>query len=295
MGWLTKKGTGPSCRALVLLSLFLTGLGSAHAQQANGQSGGWTKINSNNFFDVVPPKDFAPEIQGAEGPAGVLSKWNGAAWDALNKDFYFHGGGHRAYYGNEVYRFSIPDRTWERLNDPSRILPYEQAAGQGLFTPQNGYAAPPAPEPGKEFLFPFGPASTHTYDGTWFEDGKLWLAAASTFQAGHRNYATDTTGLYAFDPDTAKWDRVSDFVTDNGTPFSLTYTRSARLSDGRMKLSGGEGADVVFDTATGKFSDLRNTSWRASSIVNFHNADGTIYGISFDGDLIAFPEEQTAN
>jgi len=277
---------------LLLSIAALSLIRDARAQQSDD---GWTKINTNSFLDVVPPDGLAPGLRGAEGPIGVLTNWNGAAWDENNKDLYFHGGGHGAYFGNEVYRFSIPDKTWERLNDPSRIVPYEQAVSQNLFTPRNGYATPPLPQPGKEFLVSFGPASTHTYDGTWFQDGKLWLAAASTFQAGYRNYASSATGLFTFDPATAKWNRISDFVTDSGDSFSLTYARSARLSDGRIKLSGGGGADVTYDPASNSFSNLRNTDWRSASITNFHNVDGTIYGISYGGALIAFPEEQTAN
>jgi hypothetical protein len=45
----------------------------------------------------------------------------GAAWFPNQKRFYWYGGGHGGWMGNEVYWVDVPSKTWGRLNDPSAI------------------------------------------------------------------------------------------------------------------------------------------------------------------------------
>ena len=55
------------------------------------------------------------------GPRAVLHAWNGAAFDEESLFFYFMGGGHADYGGNEVYEFDLKTGRWARLTDPSPL------------------------------------------------------------------------------------------------------------------------------------------------------------------------------
>ncbi len=252
---------------------------------------GWTKLNLNSFFDVTP-KNLPASLRGVEGSSGVLRDWNGAAWDPAARCMYFHGGGHAGYFGNEVYRFCLASRKWERLSDPSRIVVYERAVAEHLFTPENGYSSPPKPQPGKEFLIPFGPASTHTYDGVWIHDGKFWVVASSVFQEGVRNYAGIHLGLFAFDPVRRTWEKISPFVTDSGKSFQPVYPASAMMPNGRMKISASR-MEVEFDFADRKFKNLRAHSMAGSGQGSMIVVGDVAYSVSYARNLMIYDAKNT--
>ncbi len=57
--------------------------------------------------------------QGNNKSANGLFPWSGGAFDRKRDRLLIWGGGHHAYYGNEIYAFNLKDFTWERLTNPS--------------------------------------------------------------------------------------------------------------------------------------------------------------------------------
>lgn len=118
---------------------------------------------------------------GVVGPSGVFRAWGGAGFDDTNYDWYFTGGGHKDYGGNEVYRFNFDTLSWKRLTDPS---PYN----------------PETKQPYK------GPVSRHTYDAVvwWPATQSLWVGGASGYLPGG-DQQSPPQGIWEFDPKMRKW------------------------------------------------------------------------------------------
>lgn len=57
-------------------------------------------------------------IWGTQGSSSLLEVWTGAAYDPNRHQMFFHGGGHDAYRGNEVYVLDLDDLTLKRSRDP---------------------------------------------------------------------------------------------------------------------------------------------------------------------------------
>lgn len=95
-------------------------------------------INSNTLPAWVPPAgsftdaSTSPQaqgvlyptnatIQGTSGSNGPWVVWTTGVWASefgAQGSYLCWGGGHQAYYGNEVYCWDLATRTWSRLNDP---------------------------------------------------------------------------------------------------------------------------------------------------------------------------------
>lgn len=125
------------------------------------QGGGWCEMSGAKIDDVFPG-NLAEQVRGRTGPASVIAAWNGAAWDARRRKWYFYGGGQSDYGGNEVYEFDVDSATFTRLTDPSPIP---------AMTPQMK-----CPEPDR------GPRSQRTYDGFFFSRATdtIWSLPGST-------------------------------------------------------------------------------------------------------------------
>src|SRR5699024_6646324 len=63
----------------------------------------------------------------------TINAWSGAAWDAQGRRMFVFGGGHGDYYGNEVYEFSLADRVWRRLTNPTPLTEGDQNHCMGSF------------------------------------------------------------------------------------------------------------------------------------------------------------------
>ncbi|MFQ5535031.1 MAG: hypothetical protein ACE5EM_09460 [Sphingomonadales bacterium] len=124
-----------------------TGNGALSALEAiSGRMtpGRWSQIPNSSISTVLATRDQAPENGGINGPRGVIDSWNGAAYDNNRHHWYFHGGGHQDYSGNEVYRFDFTSLKWTRLTEPSPLV---DTSLDSCRLPQDG------------------PPSIHTYDG----------------------------------------------------------------------------------------------------------------------------------
>jgi hypothetical protein len=130
-------------------------------KKLNAQGGGWCEMSGASLANVFP-RNLTDEIRGWTGPSSVLTAWNGAAWDGTRRKWYFHGGGHSDYGGNEVYEFDLDSATFTRLVDPAPIPPSTPALR--------------CPEPAH------GPRSQHTYDGLFFSKATdtIWRLPGAT-------------------------------------------------------------------------------------------------------------------
>lgn len=97
--------------ALVVASATL-----ASAQEAFSTPG-WHQLPNTKIKDVCAATHGFPQIAGAEECFGILS-WSGGAFDTKRNRLIVWGGGHNAYYGNELYALNLQSFKMERLTDP---------------------------------------------------------------------------------------------------------------------------------------------------------------------------------
>ncbi|MGB0749219.1 MAG: right-handed parallel beta-helix repeat-containing protein [Magnetospiraceae bacterium] len=157
--------------------------------------GSWRQVPNTEMLPVLLEKSRALQKNGIWGGAGsvsVIEAWNGGAFDGCN--WYFFGGGHKAYGGNEVYQFRTDTMTWARLTDPT---PYNMDTKGVTCAP---ISDPEMPVPG------------HTYDGLVVspKTGKLYVWGAATYCAyaggGKREKTfSGRAQIWSFDPKTKKW------------------------------------------------------------------------------------------
>jgi hypothetical protein len=237
-------------------------------KRLDAQGGGWCEMSGASLSDVFP-KNLSDDVHGWTGPSSILSAWNGAAWDAGRRKWYFHGGGHSDYGGNEVYEFDVDTATFTRLTDPSPVPPK---------TPDNK-----CPEPAH------GPRSQHTYDGFLFSKATdtIWLlpSAAGYCRGGMVNMAGQ---VWEFNPDPVRarnglapltWRRNAiDMPTDMQKG---NYLRSAEIPDGTITVWGNH-RGASFNPKTGEWKGIgsradwgdgnalydpkRNVIWEASAV-----------------------------
>src|SRR5574338_1537364 len=86
------------------------------------QPGTWLKVNTNQFQNVWTPTA-QRSSPGTGSPRYVISAWSGGGYDSNTGDFYVWGGDNGTYSGNEVYRWTASNLSWQRLSLPSAIKP----------------------------------------------------------------------------------------------------------------------------------------------------------------------------
>lgn len=203
------------------------------------QGGGWCELSGSKIADVFPT-NLSGAQRGWNGPQSVISAWNSAAWDATRRKWYFHGGGHSDYGGNEVYEFDLDAATFTRLTDPAPL------ADQ----------TPAIPDPLPEW----GPRSQHTYDGFAFSKltQTIWMFPSA---AGYRigSIVNMKGEVWEFNPDRTEARNGIAPLTWRRHPVDMpadlqrnNFLRSAELPDGRF---------VVWTNHIGATFDPRDGSW----------------------------------
>ena len=157
--------------------------GDLSALQAivNGMSAGtWHRLPSTDptgvlttdaeIDDIVAANPGSSDFAPSSHAKAVFEAWCGAAYDPTGYNWYFTGGGHGDYGGNEVYRFSFETLSWTRMMAPS---PLGTVISGGTWD--------------GEFIPDDGPISTHTYTGF------VWNPATSTvwntgLRSGYNSY-----------------------------------------------------------------------------------------------------------
>ena len=82
----------------------------------------WQPISLNTIADLNPCPDEECSWSGSEGQLAVTDAWTGGAYASEVGSLgalVYAGGGHNAYYGNEVYVFDLQTLTWQRRNNPT--------------------------------------------------------------------------------------------------------------------------------------------------------------------------------
>lgn len=166
------------------------------------EPGQWYEIPNTAIDQVLVRRDMAPENGGVSGPGSVVKSWNGAAFDG--RFWYFHGGGHRDYSGNEVYAFDLAELSWARLTDPSPFV-YKNPETGAWDAPKNqAHPCPRVPDLDGDGMFD-APVPGHTYDSIVYspktESIFLWTQVA--YCAGGNGWSG--APIWEFDPKTKAW------------------------------------------------------------------------------------------
>ena len=137
----TKFGRSALVSVLVLYGM------SVHADVIDDlQPGHWAAISLNTISDVDPCPANNCSYTAVQGQSAVIDVWNGGAFATRygqRGGLVVFGGGHGAYYGNEIYVFDLASRKWERVSEPVVNPSCNQSTGEL----QDG-----------------SPCSAHTYD-----------------------------------------------------------------------------------------------------------------------------------
>ncbi len=174
----------------------------------------WKAISNSNL-DAVAPSPLPP---GTARPSGIMSKWNGAAYDHVRDRLIVWGGGHRGYAGNEIYAFDVNNMKWIRLTDPTPDT--KLTDGTSAYTDGN-------------------PSSRHTYDGMAYIPppyDMLYGRGGSWWSTGGNNGNNDTW-LFSFSTNT--WSQGAAYPGDQ-TLNELTdydFLTGTVYSHGKKKLS----------------------------------------------------------
>jgi len=221
----------------------------------------WLQVPGTNLSAVDPCPTHDCAWTGVEGITGIHS-YSGAVLDTKRNRYVCFGGGHDAYYGNEVYAFAIDELKWYRLTDPSDpIVKFTEKYADGNPTSRHTYnglayithADRMMALGGSGAGGGCGCALTWTFDfgrNQWFDmqpagplpapecddlmaydpvGKKIWWAE------GHISGGTERWGLYSYDFDRNAWTHVD---PDNG------YTRQIAVVDPKRRLLvivGGDG------------------------------------------------------
>lgn len=151
------------------------------------QPGSWVELPDTKMSAVFPPKEGHP-AWGTEGPESIISDWCGAAYDTENEAFTTTGGGHTNYGGNELYRFLLEAIKWERMTDPSPMIPDASKGGDPYYVTTDGSRV-----------------SSHTYDGLEYIPSlkSLFLFGGSQYRSGNPS----DQNAYLVNLDTKTWSR----------------------------------------------------------------------------------------
>jgi len=142
----------------------------------------------NEAIAANPGVQFAEaSFWGGSGSKSVINAWNSAAYDLEGHRWFFMGGGHADYGGNEVYEYDFDTLQWTRLTDPSALI-VKQSDGVPI----------PA----------VGPVSVHTYDSMVWNPttDTMWLTGMKIgFRAPGTPPNPEQKAVWEFDPDTGVW------------------------------------------------------------------------------------------
>ncbi len=164
--------------------------------------GQWYELPNSAISQVLATRSMAPENGGVSGPGSVVKSWNGATFDG--RFWYFHGGGHRDYSGNEVYAFDFAELTWERLTDPSPFVYLNPKTNRWDAKKSQEHPCPRVPDLDGDGKFD-APVPGHTYDSIVYspktETIFVWTQVA--YCAGGNGWSG--APIWEFDPKTKSW------------------------------------------------------------------------------------------
>jgi hypothetical protein len=139
---------------------------------------GWYEIPHTQLSAICPQNS---SVLGNTGCAAVISAWNSGIADTEKNQLIFFGGGHRDYYGNEVYALDLNQLSLKALTKPSAIANLE--------------SCPETYADGR-------PGARHTYNGLTYiaTQRSLYLFGGAKSPCGQMSDAT-----WIFDLTTLEW------------------------------------------------------------------------------------------
>lgn len=173
----------------------------------------WTPISKNTLADIDPCPDRKCAYSAVEGQSGVLNDWTGgvfASEEGKLGGLVVWGGGHRGYYGNEIYFFDLQTLTWSRKSEPT--------AGQ---TPGDPHSL--GLDKDTCLYYDGHPVAFHTYDSATYVSTtrQFLLPIVSDDNEGLLGEPTKCVGSHgiAFDFKKKQWNSLTD-----STPLSNMFT-----------------------------------------------------------------------
>ncbi len=225
------------------------------------EPGRWFELPDSAIRSVLLERSRAPENGGVTGSAAVIGAWNGAAFDG--RFWYFHGGGHKDYSGNEVYAFDFANLSWSRLTDPSPFVYKNPETGKWDAAKNQQHPCPRVPDLDGDGKFD-APVPGHTYDSIVYSPRTetIFLWSQVPFCIGGNGWSG--APIWEFDPKTKRWDSHSPEMSRD-----IEGYRSAELDPAtgnivlvsRYRLS-------VFDVESKQYSSMRK--------VQHTGSDGTV-------------------
>lgn len=136
---------------------------------------GWYQIPNSTIDAVCAGTHGYPQVLGQEGCKAIES-WSGGSFDSTRNRLIVWGGGHDAYYGNELYAVNVDTLTTTRLNNPGLPLALDTCCTA------NGTQ----------------PASRHTYDGIEYMPNVDRLFVFGGSPASSQGLITNDTWTFYF-------------------------------------------------------------------------------------------------
>ncbi|WP_282604529.1 right-handed parallel beta-helix repeat-containing protein [Pelagibius sp. Alg239-R121] len=169
---------------------------------ADLKPGSWYQVPNTEIRQVLASRDMAPENGGVSGPGSVVRAWNGATFDG--RFWYFHGGGHKDYSGNEVYAFDFVDLSWARLTDPSPFVYKNPETGKWDAPKSRKHPCPRVPDLDGDGKFD-APVPGHTYDSIVYspKTESFFLWSQVPFCIGGNGWSG--APVWEFNPKTKSW------------------------------------------------------------------------------------------
>lgn len=157
------------------------------------------RLTEEEHDAIVAAHPGSRNFWGNQGSNGTFNAFNGAAYNPGEHEWYFTGGGHKDYGGNEVYQFDFDTLEWSRLNDPS-----------------------PISSNGNEPLE--GPIARHTYDGIVWNPATqtIWMFGDYGYNPSGYNPVNVRDLIWEFDPDAGTWNSIEPNAWD-GSFTQATY------------------------------------------------------------------------
>jgi len=167
-----------------LTSLLLAAVPATVAVGALPTTLGWQAMPNTKIDTVCAATHGFAAVTGVEGCPAILS-WSGGVFDTKRDRLIVWGGGHNAYFGNELYAFDLATQQMNRLNDPGLPLNDCNDAIAG----------------GTQ------PASRHTYDGIEYMANvdRMFVFGGAIACAG----GGFGRGTWTFDFATMQWQRMN--------------------------------------------------------------------------------------
>jgi hypothetical protein len=198
---------------------------------------GWYAIPDTALAPNCPD---IPQIHGVEGCSAIIDDWGSALADTKRNRLILWGGGHNAYFGNEIYSLDLQALTFQRLTDPSQ--------GPGL---SNLSSCPEAFADGK-------PNTRHTYNGlqylSKFDRYFVWGAGLSPC-------GNFTNFVWIWDPAPRNWSKTNPARHPNPAQNGSIPLTAYDLATGAVfEIESNTGTFWQYDVPSDNWTDLGHFS-----------------------------------